>query len=169
MGALTTAFLALSAVSTASQFGGQRKSARGVERAGEYEAELAEINAKLAEEQERDVLARGEEAASRHRLDVKRLAGAQRVALAAQGIALDDGSAADILGDTAYFGALDEATIRNNARREAFGFKVQAMNYRTGGQFASLTASTQAASLRNQSYSTLLGGAANMVNIYRTR
>lgn len=46
------------------------------------------------------------------------------------GADLSTGNALDIFGDTAQFGALDSLTTVNNAQREAYGYQVQAANYK---------------------------------------
>jgi hypothetical protein len=169
MAGLTT-FLALTtAASAGSTFIGSRKAAKGVERAGAHEQAMAEQNALFAEQQAEDALMRGKEAVSRHRMDVRRFAGSQRARLAAQGIDIGVGTAADILGETSYFGELDAITLKNNALREAWGYRAQATNYRNQGGFAGLSARTQAASLRNQGWSALLTGGAQVYDIYRSR
>lgn len=48
----------------------------------------------------------------------------------ATGADLSTGNALDIFGDTAQFGALDSLTTVNNAQREAYGYQVQAANYK---------------------------------------
>ena len=102
-----------------------------------------ETNKKIAEAQAEDAIFRGEKEAARLRRRTKKLIGSQRVALAAQGIDIESGSAADILEDTAASSAVDELTIRNNAAREALGFKSQALGFgaqagfqRISGRFA---------------------------------
>lgn len=142
-----------------------RRAARGVERMGAREQEIAEQNAQLAEQQAEDELMIGREEAQRHAMGVRQFMGAQRARLAAQGIDIGAGSPADVLGETSYFGELDRLTIENNARRRAWGYRAEAANIRNQGAYAGLAARTQAASLRNQSWSSLLTGAANMAGI----
>ena len=72
--------------------------------------------------------------------------GEQRVALAAQGIDIDQGSALEIQLQTAEFVSQDALTISNNAWREAWGFRAEANSLRFQGQFAQLAASSKARS-----------------------
>lgn len=51
--------------------------------------------------------------------------------MGATGADLSTGGALDIFGDTAQFGALDALTTVNNAQREAYGYQVQAENYKS--------------------------------------
>lgn len=111
---------------------------------GEYEASGYEINARLSEAQAADARHRGKLDEKAHRKDVKRLIGSQRAAMAAQGIDLEDGSALDVVGDTAAQGELDALTIRNNAWREAWGYETQAIDSRSRGRFASMASKAAA-------------------------
>lgn len=96
-------------------------------------AEMEAVNAKLitdfqtrfSEQQVKEAKRRGltEEVISRGR--TKKIIGSQRAALAAQGIRIDEGSARDVQMETADIGELDAMNIRNNAAREAFGYKSQ--------------------------------------------
>jgi hypothetical protein len=56
--------------------------------------------------------------------------GAQRAGIAAGNIDVGYGSAVDVQADAAHLGELDALTIRNNAQREAWGFKVEAIDTR---------------------------------------
>lgn len=53
------------------------------------------------------------------------LMGQQRAAIAANNIDSQVGTPAEILGETAMFGAVDQQTIRQNAARQAWGFNAQ--------------------------------------------
>lgn len=118
---------------------------------GAYESTVAKSNQSLAEIQAEDAIRRGDKAAAEHGKAVRSLMGKQKAALAAQGIDVSSGSSADILNDTNYLGTLDALTIKNNAAREAFGYKSQAIGYGSQANFADL-------STRNLSRSTLLTG-----------
>lgn len=127
--------------------------------AGRYNAELAERNADLAEQRAKDATRRGREAEQRHRVDVRRLIGAQRAAFAAQNVELDSGSALDVQMDTAYLGELDALTIRNNAALEAWGYRVQSSNLQAEADRERFSSTTGAAG-------TLLTGAADAARTY---
>lgn len=135
---------------------GQRRAATAAEQQGDFQAGVLGINAELADRAAEDAVARGRETANRSQANTRQLRGAQRATLAAQGIDVGDGSAADLGLETEQLGELDVLTIANNAQREAFGFKVEAVNYRNQATLARYGARTTAASLRNASISTLL-------------
>lgn len=153
MAALTAALLALTAANTVNNAVSQK-------RQGDYEGQLADTNAALAQQQGADAIARGNEAANRSQLGTRQLIGAQRAALAGSGVDVGSGSAADLQADAAGMGALDALTLKNNAAREAYGYSVDAMNATARGQNA------RAAS-RNAVRSTLLTGAAQAYGQYR--
>ncbi len=85
--------------------------------------------------------------------------GAQRAAIAANGIETAFGSAADIQTDTKLIGWEDAQTIRENAQREAKGFEISAANQRD--KAASSRAAGSAAIIGGvfDAGSTILGGA----------
>lgn len=90
----------------------------------------ANANAAIADMQAADAINRGNDAVFKSQLRTAQLKGSQTATLAAHGVALDQGSALDILTSTDVMGAADAATIRDNANKEAWGDKVQASNYR---------------------------------------
>ena len=167
MSGLNTALYALNGAQTVSQFAAQRKQANALDRAGAYERAGYDQNAQFAEDQAADAIARGKEAELRQRTATRQFRGSQRAGLGAQGIALDSGSALDVQEETVALGELDALTIRNNARREAYGYRVQAGDLRRQGQLAELSARNQAGALRTASYGTLLTGIGNTYSIYQ--
>lgn len=168
MAALTAALTALTIGSTVSQFGEQRRQAKTAEVMGDYEAQLYNQNAGLADMQAADAIARGREAELKVRGDSRQLVGAQRAALAAQGIAIDSGSAADVIENDAMMGELDALTVRNNARRAAWGFNVQGEQYRAQGELARAVGRNTAKALRRGSVNTLLSGAGQLYEVYNS-
>jgi hypothetical protein len=88
--------------------------------------------------------------------------------MAASGVDINSGSAADVQANTATIGALDEATIRNNAAREAFGYTTQATDYLTRARFARTAASNAALGVEGDEASTLLTGVGKTYGLYRT-
>lgn len=90
----------------------------------------AEMNAQIADMQAKDAIARGQSAEFNSRLKTSQLKGAQVASMAAHGVALDSGSPLDVLTSTDVMGEQDALTIRNNAVKEAWGYDVQAANFR---------------------------------------
>lgn len=154
-----TSYLALSGLNTVGGFLGARSQARGVEDQASYAAQAYTQNASLADQAAADAIARGHEAELRQRTATSGLIGSQRASLAASGVQVDTGSAKDVQADSAYLGELDALMIRNNARREAYGYQVQAVQDRAAAQNALRAGSNEAASIRNNATSSLLTGA----------
>lgn len=94
-----------------------------------YEARVADSNAKLASAQAADAAERGKLEAQRVMGRNSQLLGRQRAAAAANGIEVDFGSSADVLGDTETIGRNEVATTYRNSEREMQGFDINASNY----------------------------------------
>lgn len=160
----TTILLVSSMVLTAA--GGVYK-ADAEKKAGQYQAEVADQNAKLNDfraEQAGQIGAIQEE---QHRAKVRQLAGTQRANLAANGVDLGSGTALDMVTETYTMGEQDALMVRYNAMNEAWGFRTEAVNDRNRGRFAKAqgknaamgTYLTTAASLAGQGYQGFASGA----------
>ncbi len=103
--------------------------------AGRARKYIARANERLFEFKATDAKRRGRERAGRVRQRGKKVIGAQRAALAAQGIRVDVGSASDIQRETADITDFDAMTIKNNALREAFGFETRGADIRLESRF----------------------------------
>ncbi len=93
--------------------------------ANRFEGKVEERNASNAAAAAADALQRGAAEEGAHRMKVQRLISSQKTALGASGVDISSGSALDVLSDTAALGELDALTLRNNASREAWGYKVE--------------------------------------------
>ena len=130
--------------------------AYGQQKSAAINRKLTEYNVGVAEFQAEDAVRRGAVASRMRRQQTKQTIGSQRVSLARQGIDINDGSAVDVQENTAYLGELDAMTIKNNAAREAWGFKVDAANMRIRGEQMTSEANWNTAQ-------TLLTGASNLL------
>ncbi|MES2055176.1 MAG: hypothetical protein V4564_04480 [Pseudomonadota bacterium] len=96
-----------------------------------YQAQIADQNAHIADEQAKDsILNTNLEARARGR-QLAQMKGAQQATLAANGVDLNFGSAADLQRDTAMIGAEDYAQIYKGGNERTKGFDVGASNYRS--------------------------------------
>ena len=112
----------------------QGKAQRNVSRANAQIAEtFAGVNERLADLKAADALKRGQEQEHALRRGIKKLVGQQRAIEGAQNIRTDAGSALDIQQETLEYGEFDAATIRINALREAFGYKMEGIGAKTSG------------------------------------
>mgnify|MGYP001566966260 CR=1 FL=1 len=106
--------------------------------AGRSQEALANYNAEIGMLRSEDALARGFETETRSRIGGRRLIGSQRAAFAASGVDISDpdSTAANVFADTAALSELDALTIRANAAREAWGYRMGAQNDQALGRIA---------------------------------
>lgn len=100
--------------------------------ASRYNAQIMDMNAVMSERRANDAMERGKIEEQRKRQEVAKVKGAQTAAMAANGVDLSFGSPLDTLVDTAVMGELDALTIRTNTAREAYDYRVDAVNKRAG-------------------------------------
>lgn len=91
------------------------------------QARTMRTNAMYANNAAQDAVKRGTYDADLQRIRTGQLIGTQRAAMASNGGLVDQGTNSILQQDTAQLGELDALTIQNNAAREAYGLKVQAM------------------------------------------
>ena len=157
-------WLAISAVLTA---GAGVYKADAEKKAGQYQAEVADQNAELNDLRAEQAGKIGAIAEEQKRAQVRLRAGTQRATLAANGIDLGSGTAADMVDETYALGEADALMTRFNAMNEAWGYRTQAVNDRNGGRFAKAqgknaamgTYLTTAGSLASMGYSAAASGA----------
>lgn len=132
-------------------------SAKLQKQALESQAQIAEINARISELGAQSVLLQGQRQAgaiSRQAGDVK---SAQRARLAASGVDLGEGSAAEVVASTDIAKELDMQTTQSNALAAAWGYRTQGMN--STNEAAAKRATAGAVSPGMQAAGTLLGSA----------
>ena len=102
----------------------------------ESQAEQFEFNAGQAEKDATSTLEVGHAQESAFRTSVRQSIGTQRSGFAGQGVKLQGGTVADVLGDTNTLGELDALTIRKNAQREADALRFEAEDLRRSAAIA---------------------------------
>jgi len=100
-----------------------------------YQAAIARNNAQIADYQATIALEVGQRQEQAQRYKTAAMAGDQRAALAANGVAMGEGSAAEIQASTAYMGEIDALTIRDNAARQAWALREQGRGYTADAGF----------------------------------
>lgn len=121
---------------------------------GKIDDAAGETNRRLADAQANDAILRGSREESVYRRQIAQIVGGQKAAFGSRNVAVS-GTPLDILSDTAQLGEEDALTIRNNAAREAWGYRNQAneasrwgANQKANSQLAAggtlLTAGSQA-------------------------
>lgn len=120
----------------------------------------AQRDAALGELQGRDALSRGGIEEERYRRQLARLIGTQKAQIGARNVRTS-GTALDLLADTAQIGEEEALTIRNEAAREAWGYRTGADESRRWGKGARRASNLQAGG-------TLLTGAADAYGIWKS-
>ena len=118
--------------------------ADSAKKSGEYTAEVAAENAKLDDFRAEQSGRLGSIAEENHRAKVRQMVGTQRANLAANGIDMSSGTAADMIDETETMGEVDALTLRFNAQQEAWGYRVGGTNNRNEGKFAKWSGERQA-------------------------
>jgi hypothetical protein len=113
-----------------------------------------DLNARVENDNAREVLRQGQFEEARSRLDTAQVKSSQRAAMAANGVDLSTGSALTRQVSTDYIGETDAATIRMNAARAAAGHRTSATNYQIQGDMQRSAA---------KGISPLLAGATSLV------
>jgi hypothetical protein len=142
-------------------------SSKATKGAYEYQAAVNRNNSTLAEWNARDAITRGQKAEQQQRLKTAALKSTQRASFAARGMALDEGSPLAILDDTDFMGDMDALTLRDNAAREAWGYRIQAGNY--AGDAGLLDARADAESPFKAGATTLLSSAGQVASPWYSR
>ena len=93
-----------------------------------YQAEVAANNATIAQEQASIAIQNGQRSEQTQDLKTDQVYGAQRAAMAANGVDLGEGSANEVLTTTKFMGTRDALTIHDNTLRTAWGYQVQKQN-----------------------------------------
>lgn len=111
---------------------------------GAYQQQQYDFEAKSLDMQASDAIRRGDKDAAMLKTGAKKMIGSQRAAFAADGVALDSGSALDVQMDTAGSAEVDALQIRNNAWREANGYKIASNDATFRGKFAAIAGDNSA-------------------------
>jgi hypothetical protein len=122
-GATTAGIIAAGALGAASGMQAQA----GID-AADYNKQLAENQQEQLEAESENVRISGSQEAQTARQESQKQAARARTQFASGGVSTATGTPAEFGENVAEVGALDEATILNNAARQAFGLEVQGQN-----------------------------------------
>lgn len=131
-------------------------------RSAEDAKRIEQQNAYNLEAAADDAMRRGHIEEEQHRMRVRAMLGAQRARFSANNVDVNTGSPLGLLAETAQLGELDALTIRNNAAREAMG-------YRQEGTYARARGRATRSSGRLEGAGTLLASGANAYGMWRDR
>ena len=126
------------------------------------QANIARLNAQIMERQAQGTLRAAEKAIVSKTMQAGQVKSTQRARLAANGIAVGVGSAAEMQASTDIIKEIDANQIKSNAVAEAWGTRMKATQYE--GQVLMAEANKQSAALNFGT--TLLSGASQVANNY---
>jgi hypothetical protein len=141
---------------------GAYESGQAQKKAYTYQAGVAQINKQIADQNARYAIETGESRAQIAGMQTRAQIGETKAIQGASGLAVNKGSTVDVRASEANIGEENEMTIRSNAAREAYGYKVQGV-----ADTAQATLDTAAAKTSSQAgtigaVSSLLGGATSV-------
>lgn len=131
-------------------------------RIAQRQANIARLNAQMMMGQYEATLRANEKAVQQKTMAAGRAKSSQRAALAANGVALGEGSAAELTASTDIVKEMDVNTMTSNAVREAWGYRMKAADFE--GQ--ALMAEAQKQNKWLNFGVSLLGGASQVASSY---
>mgnify|MGYP000066526460 CR=1 FL=1 len=126
----------MSLVGAAASAGGAYASSKARKNAFGAQGEIDLNNAQVNEWQAQQAEAAGADQERTSRLHTQQVVGAQRAAMAANGVDLGVGSAAEVTASSKVVGEHDALAIRDNASRAAWGYRTQAQYNRNTAEAA---------------------------------
>lgn len=114
--------MASSAIGSYFSAGAQKATLQG-------QAAIADANARISELGAQSALNQGQQQVGALTLRAGQLKSSQRAALAANGVDLGEGNAAEIQASTDIMKEIDSNTLTANAVRSAWGYRAQAVNF----------------------------------------
>jgi hypothetical protein len=159
-----SASMAMQGIGAASSVVGSYYAAESQKSSLGFQAGIADINARMAEQSAQGELLRGEREYQSSRLRTAQLKGRQRASLAANGVDLGVGSAAEILTSTDVMGETDANTIQANAIKSAWGHRTQATSQQNDALMKRASASS--ISPGSAAFSSLLSEGGKMGSSY---
>ncbi|MFM7010258.1 MAG: hypothetical protein ACKO0Z_13155 [Betaproteobacteria bacterium] len=122
-----------------------------------FQADMAEISARMSEQSAQSALNQGQRQAGAISMRAGQIKSGQRAALAANGVDLGTGNAAELQASTDIMKQIDMSTAEANGIRAAFGYRAQSVNYQNEAMLKRSTA--ESVSPFGAMATSLLGGA----------
>lgn len=131
-------------------------------KAGDYQAAVARNNSIIAN-QNADAAGRaGYAQAEAASMRTAQAVGRSKAIAGASGVNVDAGSPLAVQGDVARLGMLDALTIKSNAGRAAYGYKVQGMSYDAQGTLDQMMGKNSERAGELGATSSIIGGASSV-------
>lgn len=123
------AAIPLLVASTAISAYGAYQQGQATKEASQYQAQVARNNQVIADQYAQMELQKGTVEEQNKRMQTAQRLGDIRAEMAGNGVDVSSGSPLRLQTSTAQLGELDAQTIRANAARAAYGYRVQGLNY----------------------------------------
>lgn len=161
-GQLAQASMATQVGGSISSAAGSYYGAKGKASSLEFQSQLADINARMAEQTAQSELLKGQKQVAAVTLKAGKLKSKQRATMAANGIDLGEGNAAEVQASTDIMKEIDKNTIEANALRSAWGYRKQGGNFKNDA--AMKRASASGVSPFGAASTSLLGSASGVMD-----
>lgn len=146
--------------------GGEIFSGISEQGAANAQKNIARQNAEVAERNASLTMQTGEGQSEQLGMRNKAVAGKIKAGQSGSGVDVNSGSAKDVQTSQRALGLFDTMTLKSNAAREAFGFKVQAKQFRDEAAIAKTKANQAVVSSSINAFSSLLSGASSASSAY---
>lgn len=137
----------------------QYQQSQSAAKASNYSAEVAKQNQGIQEKAAIDAENRGADTASQQRQNYIRANATVRANAAGSGLLADTGTFGQIQDQNTQMGEMNVLTARNNAEREAYGYRLNATSYANQAQADQFSASSSRFNGLLSAGSTLVSGA----------
>jgi len=129
-----------------------------------FQAQLADINARMAEQTAQSEQLKGQKQVAAQTLQAGQLKSKQRATMAANGIDLGVGSAAEVQASTDILKEIDKNTIEANSVRSAWGYRTKGTSFKNDALIKRASASS--IDPFGSATTSLLGGASSISKSY---
>lgn len=154
-----TLTLAAMAASTVSGAVGAYEQGQAASKNAAYQAQVATINAKVAQQNAGYEAARGEQEAYNQQLKTRKVVGGMEAAQGANGLDVNSGSNLSVRQSAEEMGQTDVQTIQNNSSRQAWNYEAQAAGLTSESQLLKEESKQESLSSYVNAGSSILGGA----------
>lgn len=156
--------IAATIASTVVSAQGAAKQSEATADAAMYNAGVARNNQIIADRYAQMELERGKIDEQTNRMKLHQAEGSQRAALAASGVTIDSGSPLALQSDLARAGETDSLTIRNNALKSAYQYRVGATSDAAQADLYSMQAQSAKSAGNYNVAASIIGGASSVAD-----
>lgn len=161
---LAVVSMVMTGVGAIVQAAGAKQAADAQSKAYQYQAAVAQQNQQIAQQYAAQETARGEQMAQRKQQETAQRVGAVTAATGASGLDPGSGSALRLQDDTLAMGRLDAETIRYNANKAAYGYKLQGTSYENQARLDDMAADSASRSGNLSAFGDIISGGASVSN-----